>query len=148
MDFKVVKFPKQKWLCTKCTINDGNKSTLTWRCTIAWRFSSLGRFSLPLVAFGILICISYFVILSLSSNNRTSERQRDLSSAAQFFWLWVCLSLLRFFLLSNALHDFVVRRLRERILFFSIEHSSAINFFFLLLFLFNVVFLFYNSLNK
>lgn len=32
-------FSKQKWLRTKHNLNDLNKSTLTWRCTIAWPFS-------------------------------------------------------------------------------------------------------------
>lgn len=138
---------KQKWLCIKrsVSLNGLNKSTLTWRCTIAWRFSLRIIFFYFARRF-----VVYFLIFALTQNTKSTAR---CSAILRENGARVCLSLLRFcFFFSTKiyeLHYFVVRRLRERILFFlNWTFFGTIILIFFLLSLCVYSMFFYNSLNK
>lgn len=60
-------FPKTKMIMHKANVslNGLNKSTLTWRCTIAWRFSHFECVFLPLCRRFVL----YFLVVGLTTKS-------------------------------------------------------------------------------
>lgn len=81
--------PKTKMIMHKIYLNDVNKSTLTWRCTIAWRFFPSDNF-LPHFAFGVHLYFLFCFPLCLSSSltqQLIGRATAPRASAAQFFWV-------------------------------------------------------------